>query len=123
MLIAHEYDAFRQATGRRECYMATVGVTQGGTRPRHRLRADPPLMAAAQADGCDVATLYADADSPTGALTLYEHIGFTKQRTSVTLIKDLTASNDSTVDQLAARLPAGPAAEAMMAICFLPYVR
>jgi hypothetical protein len=31
-----------------------------------------------------------DADSPTGALTLYEHIGFTRQRTSVTLIKDLT---------------------------------
>jgi hypothetical protein len=33
--------------------------------------------------------LYVDADSPTGALTLYEHTGFTKQRTSVTLIKDL----------------------------------
>jgi mycothiol synthase len=90
VLIAHEYDAFRAATGRRECYIQTVGVTRSA---RGRGIASALLrrsLAAARADGCDIATLHVDADSPTRALTLYEHMGFTKQRTSVTLIKDLT---------------------------------
>src|SRR5258708_23832012 len=46
-------------------------------------------LAAAPADGCNVAALYVDADSPAGAPALYEHMGFTKQRASATLIKDL----------------------------------
>ncbi len=90
VLIANEYDAFRQATGRRECFIATVGVTRAA---RGRGIASALLgrsLGAARADGCDIATLYVGTDSPTGALTLYEHMGFTKQRTSVTLIKDLT---------------------------------
>jgi mycothiol synthase len=90
MLIAHEYDAFRQATGRRECYIATVGVTKPARGRGIASALIRRSLAAAQADGCNVATLYVDADSPTGALTLYEHTGFTRQRTSVTLIKDLT---------------------------------
>jgi GNAT superfamily N-acetyltransferase len=90
VLIANEYDAFRRTTGRRECFIATVGVTRAA---RGRGIASALLgrsLAAAQADGCDVATLYVGADSPTVALTLYEHMGFTKERTSVTLVKDLT---------------------------------
>jgi mycothiol synthase len=90
VLIANEYDAFRQATGRRECFIATVGVTRAA---RGRGIASALLgrsLAAAQADGCDIATLYAGTDTPTGALTLYEHLGFIRQRTSVTFIKDLT---------------------------------
>jgi mycothiol synthase len=90
MLIAHEYDAFRQATGRRECYIATVAVTKAARGRGIASALIRRSLAAAQADGCNVATLYVDADSPTGAPTLYEHIGFTKQRTSVTLIKALT---------------------------------
>jgi mycothiol synthase len=90
VLIAHEYDAFRQATGRRECYIATVGVTKAARGRGIASALIRHSLGAAQADGCNVATLYVDADSPTGALTLYEHMGFTKQRTSVTLIKDLT---------------------------------
>jgi mycothiol synthase len=90
VIIAHEYDAFRQATGRRECYIATVGVTKAARGRGIASALIRRSLAAAQADGCNVATLYVDADSPTGALTLYEHMGFTKHRTSVTLIKDLT---------------------------------
>jgi mycothiol synthase len=90
VLIAHEYDAFRQATGRRECYIATVAVTKAARSRGITSALIRRTLAAAQADGCNVATLYVDADSPTGALTLYEHMGFRKQRTSVTLIKDLT---------------------------------
>jgi mycothiol synthase len=90
VIIANEYDAFRQATGRRECFIATVGVTRAA---RGRGIASALLahsLTAARAAGCDIATLYAGTDSATGALTLYEHMGFTKRRTSVTLIKDLT---------------------------------
>jgi mycothiol synthase len=90
VVIAHEYDAFRQATGRRECYIATVGVTNVARGRGIASALIRRSLHAAQADGCTVSTLYVDADSPTGALTLYEHLGFTKQRTSVTLIKDLT---------------------------------
>jgi mycothiol synthase len=90
VLIAHEYDAFRQATGRRECYIAAVGVTKAARGRGIASALIRRSLAAAQADGCNVATLYVDADSPAGALTLYERMGFTKQRTSVTLIKDLT---------------------------------
>jgi GNAT superfamily N-acetyltransferase len=89
VLIALEYDAFRQATGRRECYIATVGVTRAA---RDRGIASALIgrsLAAARADGCNLATLRADAESPTGTLNLYEHMGFTRQRTSVTLIKEL----------------------------------
>jgi mycothiol synthase len=90
LLIAHEYDAFREVTGRRECYIQTVGVT----RPARGRGIASALMrhslAAAQADGCNIATLHVDADSPTGALTLYEHMGFSTKNTSVTVIKDVT---------------------------------
>ena len=89
VLIAREYDAVRQATGRRECYIAIVGVTKTARGRGIASALIRRSLAAAQADGCNVATLYVDADSPTGALTLYEHTGFTRQRTSVTLIKDL----------------------------------
>jgi mycothiol synthase len=90
VLIAQEYDAVRQATGRRECYLSTVGVTKAARRRGIASALIRRSLAAARADGCDVATLYVDADSPTGALALYEHLGFTRRRTSVTLIKDLT---------------------------------
>jgi mycothiol synthase len=90
VLIAHEYDAFRQATGRRECYIATVGVTKAARGRGIASALIRRSLAAAQADGCNIATLYVDAGSPTGALTAGEHMGFTRQRTSVTLIKDLT---------------------------------
>jgi mycothiol synthase len=90
VLIACEYDAYRQATGRRECFIAEVGVTRAA---RGRGIASALLgrsLAAAQADGCDIATLYAGTDTPAGSLTLWERAGFTRQRASVTFIKDLT---------------------------------
>lgn len=90
VLIAHEYDAFRQVTGRRECYIATIGVTRAARGRGIASALIHRSLDAAQADGCDVATLHVDADSPTGALTLYEQLGFTSQSTSVTLIKPLT---------------------------------
>jgi mycothiol synthase len=90
VLIAHEYDAFRQATGRRECYIQTVGVTRPARGRGIASALIRRSLAAAWAGGCNIATLHVDADSPTGALTLYEHMGFSTKNTSVTLTKDLT---------------------------------
>jgi GNAT superfamily N-acetyltransferase len=90
VLIALEYEAFAQTTGRRECYIASIGVT---TAARGRGIASALIgrsLAAARASGCDLATLRVDAESPTGALSLYERMGFTRQYTSVTVTKDLT---------------------------------
>lgn len=89
VIIAHEHDSSRQPAGR-ECYIAIVGVTQPARGRGIASALIRRSLAAAQADGCAVATLYVDADSPTGALALYERMGFAKQRTSVTFIKDLT---------------------------------
>lgn len=90
VLLAHEYDALARATGRREIYINAIGVTR---LARGRGIASALIgrsLAAARADGCAAATLYVDTESPTGALALYEHLGFVTQHTSVTLIKDLT---------------------------------
>ena len=89
VLIALEFDAFMQATGRRECFIATVSVTRAARGRGVDLCALGRSLAAAHADGCDIATLHVGT-SPTGALSLYERMGFTRQRTSVTVIKDLT---------------------------------
>jgi mycothiol synthase len=90
VLLAREYDAFRQETGRRECFIAAVGVTSAA---RGRGIASALLgrsLAAARAGGCAIATVRVDAASPAGALSLYERMGFTRQHTSVTVIKELT---------------------------------
>ncbi len=89
VLVAFEYDAFRQATGRRECYIATLGVTRAARGRGIASALTGRSLAAARADGCDLATLQVDAESPTGALGLYERMGFTRQCTTVTVIKEL----------------------------------
>jgi mycothiol synthase len=90
VLIAHEYDAFTEATGRRESYIATVGVTKAARGRGIASALIRRSLAAARSDGCTAATLHVDAESQTGALTLYERLGFTTQSISVTLVKDLT---------------------------------
>jgi mycothiol synthase len=90
VLIALEYEAFMQATGRRECYVAAVGVTRAARGRGIASALIGRSLAAARADGCNIATLHVDAESPTGALSLYERVGFTRQSTSATVIKELT---------------------------------
>jgi len=48
-------------------------------------------LCAARADGFDTATLDVDADSPTGALRLWERIGFAVQDTWIAHTKPLIA--------------------------------
>jgi len=72
----HEWEAYEKATGRREAYVAKVGVLEehrgrgiAGALLSHCLR----LYADA---GYDEASLDVDSENPTGALGVYQRSGF-----------------------------------------------
>ena len=75
-MTTHEFEAYFDATGRREAYVAKVGVIDGAPRPRARRRAARPLPAAYAAAGYDEASLDVDSENPTGALGVYQRAGF-----------------------------------------------
>lgn len=75
-LQSNEYDAYFQATGRREAYVAKVG-----TRREHRGRGLASLLlrhalVRYRDAGYDEASLDVDSENPTGALGIYERAGF-----------------------------------------------
>jgi ribosomal protein S18 acetylase RimI-like enzyme len=79
-VIAQEYDGVREATGVRELYISKVG-----TVPTYRGRGLARallvgVVGLAKTEGYDQIALHADANSPTGAFTLYESAGFTVHR-------------------------------------------
>ena len=82
--ITQEFDAYEQSTGRREAYLARLGV-----RPEHRGRGLASfllrhgLYAYAQA-GYDEASLDVDTNNPTGAFQLYERVGYHVDRRTAT---------------------------------------
>jgi mycothiol synthase len=76
LVLCNEYQAVKAATGKRDLYIALVG-----TRRRRRKRGLATtlithVLRQGQAEGFDSASLGVDAGSPTGALDLYERIGF-----------------------------------------------
>ncbi|MFG2148786.1 GNAT family N-acetyltransferase [Streptomyces sp. NPDC048696] len=88
-LIAEEYDADTAADGTRDCHIGYLA-----TRRSHRgLGAAPALMAAtmeaALTQGYDSASLTVDTANPSGALGLYERLGFTTHREYVTYARPL----------------------------------
>lgn len=79
-LQANEWDAVTEQTGRRETYVAKVG-----TLPDHRRRglAGSMLREALRrhrADGASTVGLDVDSQNPTGALGVYEAVGFEVRR-------------------------------------------
>jgi mycothiol synthase len=94
MVIGHEYDAYAEATGVRDVYIPIVGTRRAG---RGRGIASALLSRAlteARAAGFTNASLNVDADSPTGALGLYERAGFTVEHTAITQLKQLPEAVD-----------------------------
>jgi ribosomal protein S18 acetylase RimI-like enzyme len=92
LVLGHEYDSHTQATGQRELHVPTVGTRRAG---RKRGIATALLVAslrAAQSDGPVRASLSVDSDSPTGAVGLYERVGFTTQDTWFVTRKLLTGA-------------------------------
>ena len=73
---SHEYEAYFDATGQREAYVAKVGV-----HPEHRGRGIAGALLghcleAYAAAGYDEASLDVDSENPTGALGVYQRAGF-----------------------------------------------
>jgi mycothiol synthase len=77
MLISREHEAATNATGRRDLYIALVGTRAAGRKQGIATALLNTAMSAARADGYDQASLGVDADSLTGAVRLYEQVGFT----------------------------------------------
>ncbi len=88
-VISHEYDAWAKATGVQDLYVATLGTRRAGRKQGIGSALLSRAMTAAKAAGCTTASLVVDADSPTGALGLYQRAGFTVDHTAVTQAKPL----------------------------------
>ena len=81
MLISREHEATTAVTGRRELYIALVGTRAAGRKRGIATALLSTAMSAARADGYHQAALGVDADSLTGAVRLYERVGFTVAHT------------------------------------------
>jgi mycothiol synthase len=78
-VLGYEWEADTEATGVREVYVGQVG-TRRAYRGRGLARAAlAKVLAEAAQAGYERAGLGVDADNPTGALGLYESLGFTVQ--------------------------------------------
>jgi mycothiol synthase len=90
-LVTSEFDAYRQVTGRREAYLAKLGV-----RREHRGRGLASALLrhalhAYAAQGYDESSLDVDTDNPTGAFGLYERVGFQIETRTATFERLLSA--------------------------------
>jgi mycothiol synthase len=89
MVMTQEYEAINDATGERELHLALV-ATKRAARGRGIASAlITTALPGARADGFTTATLSVDADSPTGAVRLYERLGFAVTETWVSHRKEL----------------------------------
>jgi len=77
MLISYEHEAYNTKTGHRDLHISLVGTRAAGRKRGIATALLITAMSAARADGYDQASLGVDADSLTGAVRLYEHVGFT----------------------------------------------
>jgi mycothiol synthase len=86
MLIAREHET---KTGRRDLHIALVGTRAAGRKRGIATALLLASMSAARANGYHQASLDVDSDSLTGAVRLYEHVGFTVAQTWIAYRKQL----------------------------------
>jgi mycothiol synthase len=89
LVIGFEYVADTEATGRRDLDIPVVAVRRGGRKRGIASALLARAMAEARAAGFETASLGVDADSPTGAVGLYERLGFTTAGTWISERKPL----------------------------------
>lgn len=89
VVVGQEYDAHTAATGRRDLYIPLVGTRRSGRGQGIASALLARAMRAARDDGFATATLDVDADSPTGAVGLYQRLGFTPLDTWITHRKSM----------------------------------
>jgi mycothiol synthase len=83
IIISHEYDGVAAATGVRDLYIGLVGTRRAARKRGLASALLTRVLADGQAAGFGTASLGVDADSPTGAVGVYERAGFTVDHTSV----------------------------------------
>jgi mycothiol synthase len=89
LIVSHEYDSYTRATGRRELYIPTVATRRAGRGRGIATALLSQALHAARSDGLVKAVLDVDADSPTGAVGLYQRAGFVVTDTSISHVKPL----------------------------------
>jgi mycothiol synthase len=95
VVMAHEYDGYNEKTGTRDVYIPLVGTRRAARRSGIATALLTRTLRAAADDGYDTATLDVDADSPTGAVGIYERLGFTVKDTRIATTKTLYAPPDA----------------------------
>jgi len=90
VIISHEYAGVAETTGVRDLYIAIVGTRRAARKRGLATSLLARVLADGQAAGFGTASLGVDADSPTGAVGVYERAGFAVDHTSVTQSKPLT---------------------------------
>ncbi|HST66799.1 MAG TPA: GNAT family N-acetyltransferase [Mycobacteriales bacterium] len=88
-LLSYFWEADAAATGKREAYIGQIGTLAPWRRRGLGELMLATAMAGFAAAGYDQASLTVDTGNPTGALGLYERVGFTVDHESVTWAKPL----------------------------------
>lgn len=91
LVMAHEYEAYNKAKGIRDLYIPQVGTRRAVRKRGIASALLATTLTAAKADEFDTATLDVDADSLTGAVGLYERLGFVVRDTKIVHRKLLSA--------------------------------
>lgn len=89
LVVGMEYVADSEATGRRDLDVPLVGTRRAGRKRGIASALLARAMAEARAAGFVTASLGVDADSPSGAVGLYERLGFTATGTWISERKPL----------------------------------
>ncbi len=87
IVVGYEFEAYTSASGRRDLYIPLVATRRTGRGRGIASALLARVLAAAGADGFVTASLEVDADSPTGAVQLYQRLGFAVIHTSVAQTK------------------------------------
>ena len=77
MLMSYEHEAYNTKTGHRDLHISLVGTRAAGRKRGIATALLTTAMSAACSGGYDQASLGVDADSLTGAVRLYQSVGFT----------------------------------------------
>ena len=91
VILCLEFVADAAATGKRDLYVQTVGTVRAARNRGIASALLSRVLQAAKSAGFKTASLNVDADSPTGAVGLYQRAGFSVVNTSVSMVKQLRA--------------------------------
>jgi mycothiol synthase len=89
IVLSQEHDAYTKATGIRDLYISTVATRRAGRNRGIASALMSRALAAGKAAGFGSSSLFVDGDSLTGAVRLYERIGYSVERTTITQTKEL----------------------------------